>query len=122
MKVTVVSPSGNTSAGASLVIEAIAPSTLSDAVIEAKKSITDASVAAKPSFSPSRVIAAGAVITGAVKSATVTVAVALAEFPAASVTVKVTTVEPMVKISGASLVIVIDESTLSEALAVANQA
>ena len=122
MKVTVVSPSGNTSAGASLVIEAIAPSTLSDAVIEAKKSITDASVAAKPSFSPSRVIAAGAVITGAVKSAIVTVAVALAEFPAASVTVKVTKVAPIGRTSGASLMIVTTESTLSVAAAVASQA
>ena len=67
-------------------------------------------------------IAAGAVITGAVKSATVTVAVALAEFPAASVTVKVTIVAPIGRTSGASLVIVIDASTLSEALAVANHA
>ena len=122
VKVTVVSPSGNTSAGTSLVTVAMAPSTLSVAVIDAKKSVTCASLTANPSFSPKKVIVAGAVMTGAVKSATVTVAVALAEFPAASLTEKVTTVSPIGRTSGASFVIVNEESTLSVAVAVANQA
>ena len=100
----------------------MAPSTLSVAVMDAKKSVTCASLTANPSFSPKKVIVAGAVITGAVKSATVTVAVALAEFPAASLTEKVTTVSPIGRTAGASFVIVNEESTLSVAVAVANQA
>ena len=121
VKVTIVSPSGNAS-GTSLVIVEMTPSTLSVAVMDAKKSVTCASLTANPSFSPKKVIVAGAVITGAVKSATVTVAVALAEFPAASLTEKVTTVSPIGRTSGASFVIVNEESTLSVAVAVANQA
>ena len=62
-------------------------------------------------------IASGAVTTGAVKSATVKVAVAVAVSSDESVAVNVTTVGPIGNMSGASLVTVTFASTLSSTVA-----
>ena len=64
----------------------------------------------------------GAFITGGVMSAIVAVAVAVDVFPAASVTVNVTTVAPNGNTAGASFVIVTLLSTLSVATALSTQA
>ena len=122
VKVIIVSPSGNTSDGASFDIDVIAPSTLSVAVTAAIIATISALSAATPSSSPSTISVAGASITGPVLSATVAVAVAVVVLPAASVTVNVTTVAPKGNTAGALLVIVRSVSTLSVATALSTQA
>ena len=121
-KVTVVSPNRNKSVGASLEMDVIAPSTLSVAETPAIIATISGFSADKPSSVPSTTNVPGAVISGAVVSATVAVAVALDVFPAASVTVNVTTVAPSGRVSGASLIIVKLLSTLSVATALSIQA
>ena len=72
--VTVVSPTGNW-AGALLVMTAMGPSTMSLAVAPARKATMAASVAGVPeALTAATVMSAGAVTTGGVWSATVTVA------------------------------------------------
>ena len=106
-------------------IVAITPSTLSIAVTAAiisriawNSGLSDD----KPSSVPNTTSIAGAVITGVVVSAIVAVAVAVDVFPAASVTVNVTTVAPNGNTAGASFVIVTLVSTLSVATALSTQA
>ena len=106
--VTVVTPTGNV-VGASLVTATI-PSTKSEAV--AAFNVTGVRLAVA-----SVLTSAGALITGAVVSATITACVCVDVLPALSVDVYVTVVVPTENVAGASFVTVTVPSTKSVALA-----
>jgi hypothetical protein len=95
VQVTLVIPIGNV-AGASFAT--VAPVQLSENIGDPKTT----AVAVHAAKSAGTVIATGAVITGFWVSSTVTVCVAVAVFPAASVAVHVTVVKPIGNIAGAS--------------------
>ena len=99
VQVTVVSPTGKL-AGASLVV--VATLQLSEVVGVPRVTFVAEQLAA----SILTLIATGAVILGSMLSTTVTICVAVAVFPLASVTVQVTVVSPTGKLVGASLVVV----------------
>ena len=114
VKVKVLRPNGNT-AGASLLISAIDPSTLSVAVTDARKSTTSAEVVLIPASVPTKPNCSGASITGPVLSATVSTADPVPELPFASIAVNVIVVSPTGSKSGASLLTDTAVSTLSVA-------
>ena len=98
-------------------------STLSLTITEARKLTTAASLAGDPeTFKAATVIGCGAVSTGAVWSATVTVVLAVCVLSAESVALNSTTVAPSGNSAGALLVRVIAASTLSTTDAVARSA